>query len=251
MGEPIIRLREVSKAYRAGRASTQVLRDVSLEVEAGEFLAIVGTSGSGKSTLLNIMGGLDTQYTGHVEVAGRDLSRLGDRELSAFRNATIGFVFQQFNLLEHLSCAENVAMPAIFGDHSDEEAAQHAARALERVGLGDRLGDLAANLSGGQKQRVAIARALFNRPAILLCDEPTGNLDSNTGRQVIELFKSLNGDGITMLIVTHEARVSTVAHRILRLEDGVLGADGADGADGDNAPVGVDSVSDSKKEGTE
>jgi putative ABC transport system ATP-binding protein len=234
MAAPMIKLTDVSKEYRAGRAGTPVLRQVSLEIAAGEFVAIVGTSGSGKSTLLNIIGGLDADYKGRVEVAGRELSRLNDRLLSAFRNATIGFVFQQFNLLEHLSCRENVAIPAIFGAQSDAEAEQRAARALERVGLGGRIGDLAANLSGGQKQRVAIARALFNRPSILLCDEPTGNLDSNTGRQVIELFQSLNAEGITLLIVTHEARVSTAAHRVLRLEDGVLGAD-----HGEHAAVGV------------
>ena len=220
MAAAMIKLGGVSKRYRSGRADTQVLFDVDLEIAGGEYVAIVGTSGSGKSTLLNIIGGLDSRYQGEAQVAGNTLSELGDRQLSKFRNSTIGFVFQQFNLLEHLSCAENVAMPAIFSRQSEAEAEARAAAALERVGLRDRARDLAANLSGGQKQRVAIARALYNDPRILLCDEPTGNLDTRTGQQIIELFQALNSEGITLVIVTHEARVSSTAHRVIRLEDG-------------------------------
>jgi ABC-type lipoprotein export system ATPase subunit len=218
--DAMIRTVGVHKGYRSGRVETPVLFDVRLEVAGGEFVAIIGTSGSGKSTLLNIIGGLDADYSGTVEVAGQDLSRLGDRQLSAFRNDRVGFIFQQFNLLEHLSCGENVALPAIFARRPDGEVVQRATEALDRVGLADRRGDLAANLSGGQKQRVAIARALYNRPQLLLCDEPTGNLDSTTGRQIIELFHHLNQEGMTLVIVTHEPRVSTTAHRVIRLEDG-------------------------------
>jgi len=234
MAEPIIQLKGVSKAYRAGRLEHQVLRAMDLEVEQGEFVAVVGTSGSGKSTLLNIIGGLDRGYTGAATVAGRDLSTLSDSQLSRFRNAKVGFVFQHFNLLEHLSSAENVALPAMFAENPIPDVRERAVAALTRVGIGDRAGDLPANLSGGQKQRVAIARALFNRPPLLLCDEPTGNLDTKTGQQIIELFTSLNQeDGITLVIVTHEARVSTSAHRVVRLEDGQI-------IDGGEAAVGVD-----------
>jgi ABC-type lipoprotein export system ATPase subunit len=227
MAEPIIKFEGINKHYRTGRVDTHVLRDVDLQVEPGEFLAIIGTSGSGKSTLLNIIGGLDRGFSGTARVNGYDLVQLSDSELSRFRNEQVGFIFQQFNLLDHLSCAENVAMPAIFAKEAVTDARERAVRALTRVGIGDRADDLPANLSGGQKQRVAIARAIFNQPPLLLCDEPTGNLDTTTGQQIIDLFTSLNKeDRTTMLIVTHEARVSTAASRVVRLEDGqILGSD--------------------------
>lgn len=222
MDGPIIQLRDVSKAY--GGAS--VLHSIDLDVAQGELLAVVGTSGSGKSTLLNIIGGLDTRFTGQATVAGQSLGQLSDSTLSLFRNQKIGFVFQQFNLLDHLSCAENVAVPATFTRRGEEGARQRAVAALDRVGMADRVDDLPANLSGGQKQRVAIARALFNQPPLLLCDEPTGNLDLKTGQQIIDLFCQLNEeDGCTLIIVTHEARVSSAAHRIVRLEDGCVARD--------------------------
>ena len=222
MPDPLIKLRNVSKHYPTGKLRHQVLHDVDLEVQEGEFLAVVGTSGSGKSTLLNIIGGLDTHFTGQVEVADHRLSSLTDAELSRFRNEKVGFIFQQFNLLEHLSCAENVALPSVFAPPAAAEAVEERARqALQRVGMEERAGDLPANLSGGQKQRIAIARALFNHPPVLLCDEPTGNLDRKTGQQIIDLFTTLNGeDGRTLIIVTHESRVSCAAHRVLKLEDG-------------------------------
>jgi len=226
IADAMIRTAGVSKSYRSGRVETPVLFEVNLEVARGEFVAIIGTSGSGKSTLLNIIGGLDADYAGTVEVAGRDLSQLADRQLSAFRNDSVGFIFQQFNLLDHLSCGENVGIPAIFSPRPDGEVAQRSREALERVGLAGRQSDLAANLSGGQKQRVAIARALYNRPRLLLCDEPTGNLDSTTGQQIIELFHQLNQEGMTLVIVTHEPRVSNTAHRVIRLEDGRIIDDG-------------------------
>jgi putative ABC transport system ATP-binding protein len=224
MGEKIIKLKDVSKAY----AGVRVLHGIELEVATGELMAVVGTSGSGKSTLLNIIGGLDTRFSGQATVAGQRVDQLGDSALSTFRNRKIGFVFQQFNLLDHLSCAENVAVPATFARAGQGDARPRAVASLERVGMASRADDLPANLSGGQKQRVAIARALFNQPTLLLCDEPTGNLDLKTGQQIIDLFCQLNGeDGRTLIIVTHEDRVSGAAHRVVRLEDGKIVKDEA------------------------
>ena len=222
VAEPIIRVRGVEKSYGEGKARQSVLRSVSLDVAAGEMVAIVGQSGSGKSTLLNIIGGLDLADAGEVFVEGRDYAQLDDAALSRLRNEQIGFVFQQFHLLDHLTVVENVALPSFFaGGRGGAEA--RALEALGRVGLRE-LGDRRpSSLSGGQKQRVAIARALFHRPRILLCDEPTGNLDSETGRDVVGFFQSLNRDeGVTMLIVTHEERVSQAAQRVVRIADGKI-----------------------------
>lgn len=210
-------LEHVDKSYGA----QPVLRDVSLWVEAGELLSLVGRSGSGKSTLLHLVGGLDRRYRGRVEVLGRDLAALDDRELARLRNSEVGFVFQAFNLLEHLSVRENVALPAYFAA-SIQDVRARAHEALERVGMADRAEARPGELSGGQKQRVAIARALFSRPKLLLADEPTGNLDTETGQQIIELFQKLNQGGLTLIVVTHEERVSRAARRILRLDDGRL-----------------------------
>ena len=221
MPQPMIQLRQLNKSYGNGRHALQVLQDVDLSVEPGELLAIVGTSGSGKSTLLNVIGALDPQFSGQALVAGHDLAALNDRQLSQLRNEQVGFVFQQFNLLEHLTCAENVALPAVFSHGGSAPVEQRVHRALTRVGMADRMRDRPGSLSGGQKQRIAIARALLNDPPLLLCDEPTGNLDRTTGRQIIELFCELNAaDGVTLVIVTHEARVSSAAHRVIELEDG-------------------------------
>ena len=218
--EPIIRLAGVTKAYGEGVGRQEVLRGATLDIERGEMVALVGQSGSGKSTLLNIIGGLDTADAGTVEVDGQPMLRLGDRALSRFRNERIGFVFQSFHLLDHLTVAENVALPAFFSSHGDDRSSRTLA-ALARVGLKDLAARRPGSLSGGQKQRVAIARALFNRPTILLCDEPTGNLDSETGRDVIRFFRELHHDeGLTLLIVTHEERVSRVAQRVVRIVDG-------------------------------
>ena len=221
MAEPIIKLSGVSKTYGRGKSQHRVLDDLFLQVEEGELVAIVGTSGSGKSTLLNIIGGLDPVFSGEVQVAGQDVARMSDSRLSRFRNERVGFIFQQFNLLEHLTCAENVSIPSVFSRSRDGDTLQRVRQVLERVGMDEHLNKRPASLSGGQKQRIAIARALFNHPPLLLCDEPTGNLDSKTGRQIIDLFSALNSeDGRTLIIVTHEARVSEVAHRVIRLEDG-------------------------------
>jgi len=219
---PIVRLRDVSKSYGTGAARTPVLRGVSFDVQAGEFVALVGQSGSGKSTLLNIIGGLDQPDGGEVEVLGVDTLHCGDTKRAQLRNHSIGFVFQAFNLLDHLTVLGNVLLPASFArDAKDVEA--RGREALRRVGLSDFAFRRPGELSGGQKQRVAIARALFNAPTLLLCDEPTGNLDSETGKEVIDFFRELNAkDGVTLLIVTHERRVSSVAKRVIAMRDGML-----------------------------
>jgi ABC-type lipoprotein export system ATPase subunit len=217
-----IRVRGLEKSY--GRLP--VLRGVDFELERGTLLSITGPSGCGKSTLLNVVGGLDRDYRGAVEVLGHDLARESDAGLARLRRRHLGFVFQAFHLLEHLSCRENVALPWFFADDAGgrRAALARADEVLARVGLGDRAGDLPARLSGGQKQRVAIARALFNRPAIILSDEATGSLDAATAQQVNELFVSLNReDGITLLVVTHRERAARRAGRVVRLEEGRLG----------------------------
>jgi putative ABC transport system ATP-binding protein len=219
---PIVRLRDVTQSYGVGAARTPVLRGVSFDVDRGEFVALVGQSGSGKSTLLNIIGGLDQPDAGEVEVLGVDTLRASDGRRAGLRNQSIGFVFQAFNLLDHLTVLGNVVLPASFARGAGDPEAR-GREALRRVGLSDLANRRPGELSGGQKQRVAIARALFNAPALLLCDEPTGNLDSETGKEVIDFFRELNArDGVTLLIVTHERRVSSVAKRVIAMRDGML-----------------------------
>ncbi|HEU0033796.1 MAG TPA: ABC transporter ATP-binding protein [Kofleriaceae bacterium] len=219
---PVVRLRDVTKSYGTGSARTQVLRGVSFDVTAGEFVALVGQSGSGKSTLLNIIGGLDMPDAGEVEVLGKDTLHAGDAERSRLRNRSIGFVFQAFNLMDHLTCLGNVTIPSAFAPNA-KEVESRGREALRRVGLADFALRKPSELSGGQKQRVAIARALFGQPQLLLCDEPTGNLDSETGKEVIDFFRELNAkDGVTLLIVTHERRVSSVAKRVIAMRDGMI-----------------------------
>jgi putative ABC transport system ATP-binding protein len=223
MGEtPVVRLRDVTKSYGEGAAKTQVLRGVSFDIEKGELIALVGQSGSGKSTLLNIIGGLDRPDAGEVEVLGVDTLKASDARLANMRNQKFGFVFQAFNLLDHLSVLENVTLPSAFS-RSSKDINGRGREALRRVGLSDFAKRRPGELSGGQKQRVAIARALFGSPEILLCDEPTGNLDSETGKEVIDFFRELNAkDGVTLLIVTHERRISSVAKRVIAMRDGML-----------------------------
>jgi putative ABC transport system ATP-binding protein len=222
----VIKVRGVHKTYPdTDGAMLAVLRGVDLEVAEGEMLAIVGPSGCGKSTLLNIVGGLDTDYQGEVEVAGEKLNGRSDRALAAFRNHTVGFVFQSFNLLAPLSALENVLLPSFFGGAADSsrELEARALSSLERVGLKGKARRRPPELSGGERQRVAIARALFWRPRLILCDEPTGNLDARTGAEVIDLFVRLvKEERQTMLVVTHEERVSSAASRVLRLREGKL-----------------------------
>lgn len=222
----MIHTQSLSKSYGTGSAKTPVLRDVSLRFEDGEFVAIVGTSGSGKTTFLNIVGGLDRAYSGKVEVAGKDFETLSEKQLAALRNRHFGFVFQQFNLLEHLSAVENISMPAFFADETVAEPAKRAQELLELVGLSDKADAKPGELSGGQKQRIAIARALFRGPQILLCDEPTGSLDRTTGLQILSLFEELNAKGITVLMVTHEEHIAQLARRLVRFEDGAVVYDG-------------------------
>jgi putative ABC transport system ATP-binding protein len=223
---PLVLLDGVEKSYGA----QPVLRGVSLAVEAGEIVSLVGRSGSGKSTLLSIAGGLDRRYRGRVRSCGVELDRLDDRALARFRNEHVGFVFQGFHLLDHLSCVENVMLPHWFapaggGALDADQATARAREALDRVGVVEYAARRPGELSGGQKQRVAIARALFHRPRLLLADEPTGNLDSETGDRIIELFVDLNRDGLTLLVVTHEDRVSRAARRVVRLADGRIVAE--------------------------
>ncbi len=219
---PVVRLRDVTKSYGEGAGKTQVLRGVSFDIDKGELIALVGQSGSGKSTLLNIIGGLDKPDKGEVEVCGVDAMRATDATWAKMRNQQIGFVFQAFNLMEHLNVLENVTLPAAFSKNS-KDISGRGREALRRVGLSDFAKRRPGELSGGQKQRVAIARALFNQPSLLLCDEPTGNLDSETGKEVIDFFRELNAkDGVTLLIVTHERRVSSVAKRVIAMKDGML-----------------------------
>ncbi len=226
----MIRARGLFKSYRTGKSSLEVLRGVDLEVADGEFVAVVGRSGSGKSTLLGILGGLDTDYTGNVTVGGQDLRKLSDAQLSAYRNASIGFVFQSFHLLDHLSCRDNVALPALFvrgaGQASSGSEAAARARAdelLARVGIAEKAEVRPSTLSGGQKQRLAIARALFHRPALLIGDEPTGNLDSGTAEDVLALFLKLcRDDKVTLVLVTHDPTIARAADRVIEMRDGLI-----------------------------
>lgn len=213
------------KSYRTGKVVTPVLHGVDLDIADGEMVSIIGPSGSGKSTLLHAIGGLDRDYEGTIEIDGRDLRTMSDVDLSRYRNEHVGFVFQTFNLLNHQTCAENVALPALFA--RGEQLLTHAAAlarahdVLTRVDLLDKIHARPTTLSGGQRQRVAIARALFNRPRLMLCDEPTGNLDSVMGTTIIDLFRRLNDeDGITVVIVTHDPKISASTQRTVRVQDG-------------------------------
>ncbi|MFZ5470624.1 MAG: ABC transporter ATP-binding protein [Myxococcota bacterium] len=220
----MIHARALQKTYRDGEGGVlSVLDGLTLEVRAGEFVAVVGPSGSGKSTLLHVLGGLDAQYEGEVEVGGTRLRGLSERSLAAFRNQKVGFVFQSFHLVPNLPAVENVLLPAYFGERPVGAAERERAQAvLARVGMGAKADRVPSRLSGGERQRVAIARALFHRPQVLFCDEPTGNLDAVTGSEVIGLFRELQREGLTILAVTHEERMSTAAGRVLRLEKGRL-----------------------------
>lgn len=219
----MIELVNVSKSHRTPEGETvPILSEVSLRVDAGEFVAITGPSGCGKTTLLNLIGALDRDFTGDIRIAGQDIRRLSDRQLSAFRNKTVGFVFQQFNLLAPLSALENVLLPSHFDPSGEPRTAlrERAQKALERVGLGEKLSRRPAQLSGGERQRVAIARALFARPRLVLCDEPTGNLDARTGQAIIDLFRELVAEqAMTLVVVTHETRLSQAAGRVVTLSD--------------------------------
>ncbi len=222
----VIEAKGLTKVYHMGDVVVHALRGVDLTVRTGEFVAIMGASGSGKSTLMNVLGCLDKPTSGDYYLDGLDVSRLGRDEYAEIRNQRIGFVFQVYNLLARTSALENVELP-LFYDHTGriDDPRKSAVQALERVGLGDRLGHEPSELSGGEQQRVAIARALVNRPAIILADEPTGNLDSRTSIDVISVFQELNDQGITILLVTHEPELSEYARRVVVMRDGVIVGD--------------------------
>lgn len=219
----LIRLHQIEKIYRIGEIEVPALRGVSLQIAAGEFVAIMGASGSGKSTLLNLLGCLDTPTAGVYELDGESVSGLGSDALARVRNQKIGFVFQNFNLLPRTTALENVELPLYYGKHmSGSERRRRALALLERLGLGDRTHHHPSQLSGGQQQRVAIARALVNQPPLILADEPTGNLDSRAGLEIMNLFRELNRDGITLVMVTHENDIAACAGRIIHMRDGEI-----------------------------
>ncbi|MBZ0090718.1 MAG: ABC transporter ATP-binding protein [Sulfuricellaceae bacterium] len=224
----LIRIENLSKEYRNGPQSVQVLHDIKLSIGAGEFVAIMGPSGSGKSTFMNILGCLDTPSSGRYFLNGRDVSTLASDELANLRNATLGFVFQGFNLLKRASALENVALPLLYADIGVAARTQRALALLEQIGLEARRDARPNELSGGQQQRVAIARALANNPQIILADEPTGNLDSHTSQEIMAIFSRLNQErGITIVLVTHEADIARYAKRLVRFVDGKIVHDGA------------------------
>ena len=226
----ILNLQNIYKDYQQEKLVVPVLKDVSLTVEEGEYVAIMGPSGSGKTTLMNIIGCLDRPTSGTYELAGENVLKLKDRELSDLRLKSIGFVFQSFQLMPRESAVENVARPLSYAGVRKKERRSRATKALERVGLGDRVNFRPTQLSGGQKQRVAIARAMVNHPKILLADEPTGALDSKSGEQIMELFDSLNEEGVTIVMITHDPRIAAKAKRIVRIIDGEIYEGEGDGA---------------------
>ena len=221
----LIDLKDIHKVYDMGAEKVRALNGVDLAIERGEYVAIMGSSGSGKSTLMNLLGCLDTPSSGHYHLNGVAVEELDDQQLAAIRNKEIGFVFQTFNLLARTDALHNVELPLIYAGVPRAERRERAKRALERVGLGDRMSHQPNELSGGQRQRVAVARALVNNPSILLADEPTGNLDSSTSQEIMELFAQLHQGGNTVILVTHEPDIAAFADRQVMLKDGKVVAD--------------------------
>ena len=227
----LIQLENISKVYRGGAEDVYALRQVDLSIADNEYVALMGPSGSGKSTLMNILGCLDTPSSGTYRLAGTDVSSMNANELAEVRNHRIGFVFQTFNLLPRASALQNVELPLVYAGMRRKVRRERAIEALERVGLADRMQHRPSQLSGGQRQRVAIARALANRPSLLLADEPTGNLDTRTGEEIMALFNALYAEGNTVLLVTHEPEIAQYAERLIRIRDGLIDLDERHGKD--------------------
>jgi putative ABC transport system ATP-binding protein len=218
----MIQLEQATRVYRLGDERIQALDNVDITIEDGDFVAVMGPSGSGKTTMANVIGGLDRLNSGRVVVNGRDLSKYSDSEMSRYRNKHVGFVFQNFNLHTGRSALSNVTLPLLFAKVGRRERARLAGATLERLGMANRLNHRPHQLSGGQRQRVAIARAIVNKPEVLIADEPTGNLDSKRGAEIIELFTELNREGMTVIMITHDAQVAEHANRVVHIQDGRL-----------------------------
>jgi len=225
MSNQVISIRNIAKHYQVGTQLVKAIKTISLDIKKNEYVALMGPSGSGKSTLMNILGCLDTPTHGEYFLAGDDVSKMDDNALADIRNRQIGFVFQTFNLLPRSTALENVMLPLIYAGYSKEERIEMAKKTLENVHLGDRMDHKPNELSGGQRQRVAVARALVNNPAIILADEPTGNLDSKTSIEIMGLFEEIQSQGNTVIVVTHEEDIALHAHRIIRLIDGEVATD--------------------------
>jgi putative ABC transport system ATP-binding protein len=225
MSENVIEVRNIIRDFKLGSETVHVLKGIDLEIKKGDYIAFMGPSGSGKSTLMNLLGCLDTPTAGSYKLNGTDVSSLSDDQLAEIRNTEIGFVFQTFNLLPRTTALDNVALPMIYAGKSKKDRKARAEEVLTSVGLADRMDHQPNQLSGGQRQRVAVGRALVNNPSIILADEPTGNLDSKTGVEIMALFDKIHADGNTVILVTHEEEIAEHAHRVIRLRDGLIETD--------------------------
>ncbi len=225
MAESLISITNIKRDFPLGNEIVYVLKGIDLEIKKGEYVALMGPSGSGKSTLMNILGCLDTPTSGTYILNGKHVSEMQDDELAGIRNKEIGFVFQTFNLMPRTTALDNVALPMVYAGYSKSERIERASDVLKQVGLDDRMDHKPNQLSGGQRQRVAVARALVNKPSIILADEPTGNLDSKTSVEIMNLFNEIHANGNTVILVTHEEEIAAYAHRIIRLRDGIIESD--------------------------
>lgn len=221
----VIEIRDIVRDFQLGQETVHVLKGIDLDIERGDYVAIMGPSGSGKSTLMNLLGCLDTPTSGSYNLNGKDVSKMSDEELADIRNKEIGFVFQTFNLLPRTTALDNVALPMVYAGASKKERVARAEEVLNDVGLADRMDHRPNQLSGGQRQRVAVGRALVNKPSIILADEPTGNLDSKTGYEIMNLFDEIHKAGNTVIMVTHEEDIAAHAKRVIRLRDGIIESD--------------------------